>query len=419
FRGGAGGGAPEVRYVNVGQTVLEQKGLDLAGLADRVAGSTAVLLLALVGYAALCVRYRAALLLLPFLALGLVLGRSGLRYTIFAVPLAALGATWAAFVVGNAVGRAISGPARAARVGVTAVLCAILLWPALSYALAYRASPPIVSSEAGLMEKLGAAMKPGDTVIAWWDYGYALWFFSGGNTIIDGTKQNYDTWIASEVFFTDSQKEAAALAKIAAEKAETQPNPLDETIEQLLHDWRAAGHEVSDFVPALRDGRLAPPEGGAHDVFLYLPWRMTTIANVVAKFRRAGGLDPDPGRASPFIAAALNVDLSAEQVRLPNTPYSYDQKLGALRSGDGQIAKAKHIDVIEPGKGGVLHRQQKDLHADGSIYVIVHPRLKTAIFLDEEHYRSVLTQVFFLANPDPRYFEILSYGTAGAIVRVK
>ncbi len=54
------------------------------------------------------------------------------------------------------------------------------------------------------MVKLDKMSDAKDYTLAWWDYGYPIWFYSNTNTIIDGGKHQNDNFIISKIMQTSS-----------------------------------------------------------------------------------------------------------------------------------------------------------------------------------------------------------------------
>lgn len=294
-RGGGAGihgfSATEVQFPGIGETVSELIDPTLAKLGERVAGHSALMVLGSLGFLAAAWRYRPLLFFAPLIALGTVLAASGQRYTIFAVPVVALGNVWLMLLVGRAVAHFFRERKRLVEVVTAAALSPLAIWPAVAHAVNYPPRTALATQDAELLTQLKPHVKPGDFVISWWDYSYSMWFFTGAMTVVDGTKQNEDLWIASEVFFTPSQREAASLMRWAAEFQATRP-PLDAVIDDMINDFTTRTQRpASELVPALRAGTFAlPPK--TREVYFYVPWRILQIAPNVAKLRPAKGLLP-------------------------------------------------------------------------------------------------------------------------------
>ena len=91
FRGIADNPEISFQYYNVNQTIRESSTIDFMTFAQRISGHVVTFLASLIGIVMLCFRFRSFLLTLPILFLGFLALKGGLRFTIYAVPIAAIG----------------------------------------------------------------------------------------------------------------------------------------------------------------------------------------------------------------------------------------------------------------------------------------------------------------------------------------
>ncbi|HFU74708.1 MAG TPA: peptide-binding protein, partial [Arcobacter sp.] len=88
-----------LRFYSVAQTVREAGSIPFETFANRTSGSVIGVLIALVGYAILVIRHRAFILALPLIGIGIFALWGGLRFTVYAVPVAAMSAIYLFFIV--------------------------------------------------------------------------------------------------------------------------------------------------------------------------------------------------------------------------------------------------------------------------------------------------------------------------------
>lgn len=96
FRGVSESSEPVFHFYNVNKTIMEMDDFSfefnsINAFAKRISGHIATFALSLVGIAALCLKFRSFLLALPMLALGFLALKGGLRFTIYSVPIMAIG----------------------------------------------------------------------------------------------------------------------------------------------------------------------------------------------------------------------------------------------------------------------------------------------------------------------------------------
>ena len=79
-----------LHFYAVNQTVREAGEIPFSTFANRISGSQLGVILSLVGYVVLVMRHRAFILALPLVGIGVFALVGGLRFTVYAVPMAAL-----------------------------------------------------------------------------------------------------------------------------------------------------------------------------------------------------------------------------------------------------------------------------------------------------------------------------------------
>lgn len=96
FRGVSESSEPVFHFYNVNKTIMEMSDYSfefesINAFAKRISGHIVTFALSLVGVAALCLKFRSFLLALPMLLLGFLALKGGLRFTIYSVPVMAIG----------------------------------------------------------------------------------------------------------------------------------------------------------------------------------------------------------------------------------------------------------------------------------------------------------------------------------------
>ena len=183
-----------------------------ANIAHRMMGSSIGLIMALLGYILLVIRYRVFLLALPLIGIGIFAHWGGLRFTVYAVPIAAMSALYLVYEIIQAVSKKKS----IYLLGMTAAT-ALLLYPNITHIIGYKVPTVLNASEVADLDKLNKHSEGKDYTLAWWDYGYPIWYYADTSTLIDGGKHNNDNFIISKIMQTTSPKLAASLGRLAVE----------------------------------------------------------------------------------------------------------------------------------------------------------------------------------------------------------
>ena len=396
-----------LHFYNVVQTIREAGQIPFELLAKRISGSVAVFILAVVGYILLLGRLRAFVVTLPLMGLGLFAWWGGLRFTVYAVPMAALGFVFLFYI--------IAGYLRDRRlqyIFMAGVTLAALL-PNLLHVLDYEVPTVFKKSEVKVLDRLKKIGSDKDYVIAWWDYGYPLWYYANKNTLIDGAKHNNDNFIVSEILTTDSQLEAARLARVAVE---TYVQSGYKTVaDTLFRNGREDQLDPADYLKRLGEDKSMklPPKG--REVYLFLPYRMSRIFPTVSLFSEVD-LKTGKKRERRIFYALYPLGKQGESLVLSGG-VRFDMEQGVLHLG-GKEASVKRFVTATRTKKGVEVRSE-GLHPEGELTLVYLKSYNQFLLLNERMYRSLYVQLFFLRSYDPKLFEPVVESPWAMVYRIK
>ncbi|MBC8324022.1 MAG: hypothetical protein H8E27_00105 [Verrucomicrobia subdivision 3 bacterium] len=307
---------PDLKFQQVKKTIVEVKETPFfevkenpreANVAKRVSGSNRGFVLALLGLVLMMILYPEFVIAAPLLGIGIYLAHiAGHRFTIHAVPLAALGATFIPFGVVELTRRISPGKPKAILGSLplnefyrrhqgwfAAWLGAGLLAIPLAYGLIRpnyehdlllaRGRPPVLRApEVAQLAELRKISKPGDYVLTWWDYGSAVWLYSGRNVLTSPYNQSNDNYIIAKIFNSNSQALAANLARLSVEvfHQDGPPRGGAMAVEQIFRSPTQSPNEILEILK--HPGYPVP--GRTRDVYLYLPAQMMPIFPVLHQF---------------------------------------------------------------------------------------------------------------------------------------
>lgn len=222
-----------LQFLNVNKTVREASHIPWFILFDRIIGSTLGLIIAVIGYILLVKRYKEFIIALPLWGIGFFAFVGGLRFTVYAVPIAAISGVyffvWLAekykneklkilvpilgsiFLIAPNISH-ITGCCEK-----NSFLTSIKkIYPLSSYP--YLTPTVFNKNEVEVLEKLKKLSNPKDYVITWWDYGYPIWYYANVNTLIDGGKHNGDDFLVSKILTTSNPVLARNLSLLSIKK---------------------------------------------------------------------------------------------------------------------------------------------------------------------------------------------------------
>jgi dolichyl-diphosphooligosaccharide--protein glycosyltransferase/undecaprenyl-diphosphooligosaccharide--protein glycosyltransferase len=389
-----------LHYYSVMQTVREAGKIPFETFANRISGSQWGLLVAAIGYVVLIIRHRAFILALPLVGIGVFAWWGGLRFTVYAVPIAAMSATYLFYVIGRQFNK---------KVEYTLLILgtSALIYPNIQHIISYKVPTVMSNAEVKDLARLKEIANDKDYTLAWWDYGYPIWFYSGTNTLIDGGKHNNDNFIISTILQATSSQLAVNLGRVAVE------------------DYARYGGVVTDRLFAKEDpnillSSLQDPHNKllkkTRDIYLYLPYKMMKIFPTVAVF---GNLDLTTGkkkRRMMFYPARVRENKNG-QLTFTNG-IVFDTKSGVIYLGR-EKAKVGLFTITNRDKNGKVTLQKQLYHVDGK-YVVVYMRsYNTFIVMDKKTYNSLYVKMFILGEYDKNLFELVVSSPYSKIYKLK
>ena len=382
-----------LHFFQVSQTVREAGIIPFDTMANRISGSVLGVFAALIGYIALIIRHKEFILALPLIGIGLFSLVGGLRFTVYAVPVAAISAVYLFHLVAN------YNKDKKVYYAILTVLTAGMIYPNITHIIGYKVPTVFMAKEVKILDDLKQRSSSKDYVITWWDYGYPIWYYADKNTLIDGGKHNNDNFIVSEILLTTSPLEAARLSRLAVE---TYIDSDYKNIADTLFKNRQEDQvDVSAYLENLRYGDVQLPEK-SRDIFLYLPMRMLDILPTVKIF---SNLDLSTGQpiSKPFFHSTQRFQDSGKVIQFGNGVALLKQE-GAVQIGDQKVPLGEFIKV-RYNPNGKLDINRQIITPMGRITVIYMESYQRFLILDNEYLNSTFIQMYIFENYDKELFE--------------
>ncbi len=417
-----------LHFFSVMQTVREAGQIPFSVFAERISGHTITFIASIVGCALLMWQYRVMLLGLPLLGLGFLALWGGLRFTIYAVPVCALGTSYLLFTCAQYITNAFTNQKVGSLVKSSFVVLASLgvLYPNLLHVIDYRVPTVFTKAEVEELIQLKKIAGREDYIVSWWDYGYPIRYYSDVKTLIDGAKHNGDVNFPVSYMLTHDEESAARLARleveytekafIEAEKNETKPSKEQSKIinntAQMTLDY--GFHDANDFLAALQTPLTLPAK--TRDIYFYLPFRMMSIFPTVAQFSNIDLMNGNTIR-QPFFFQATRFQDSAKTLNF-GSGIVLDKEKGMLKIGMDDVP-VKHFIQTTYDANKKLVKNQQIIHQDGMVNIIYMQPYNTFLLLDTAMFNSSYIQLFVLENYDERFFEPIILEPYAKIYRLK
>ncbi len=381
-----------LHFFGVNQTVREAGKIPFSVMANRISGSTLGVLVALVGYILMTLRYKPFVLALPLIGIGVFSLWGGLRFTVYAVPIAAMGAIYLFYFLANFVSNT------KIKYTIISLLTLAMLYPNITHILGYRVPTVFTKAEVKVLHKLNQISSPKDYTLTWWDYGYPIWYYSDTNTLIDGGKHDDDNFIVSKILTTTSQVQAANLARLSIE---TYAKYKDVVADRIFKDRQKNQINPNKFLQNLKKQNYKLP-AKTRDIFLYLPSRMLGIFPTVNIF---SNIDLETGKQKrrPFFYVSRRFRDIDGTIDLGNG-IKLLQKSDRIQIGRQEI-KIDKFAVTFYDKKGKLHKRVQVVDENSPISVIYMKNYNTFLVLDKNMYNSTYIQLFVLENYNKKLFE--------------
>lgn len=402
----------KLHYFSVMQTVREAGHIPFEVFANRISGSILAFLLALVGYVIMVLRYRVMLLGLPLLGLGFLAYVGGLRFTIYAVPVMAFGIAYTIFYANDLVKKALSSQSQKLSLFFVSACTVLVLYPNITHIIGYRVPTVFTKPEVKVLDELKTKASREDYVLAWWDYGYPIRYYSDVKTLVDGGKHSGGVNFAVSYALTYPQNVSAKLARLDVEYTEKAFRVVKENegkdkkdrvklqtnMAQMSLDY--GFNDADDFLYSLSSDIKLPKK--SRDIYFYLPFRMINILPTVARF---SDIDLMNGKTirKPFFYMTQRFQEDGDILNLANG-ILFNKKTGMVKLGEREVA-LREFYITTYDKQGKLVKKGNLVNFNASLCLIFMRNYNTFLLMDTDMLNSTYIQLFVLENYDKEFFE--------------
>lgn len=382
----------QLHYFSVTQTVREAGQISFETFANRISGHVITFVLSIIGYILLLIRYPLMILSIPMVVLGFIAQQAGLRFTVYAVPIMGFGFAYLVFLITKSF---ITD--KKLKLAFVLLSIFIALYPNIQHIVDYKVPTVFKKQEVEVLDKLGKISKPDDYVVAWWDYGYPIRFYSNVNTLIDGGLHSGNLNFPVSFALTHDQTSAANMARLSVEFTKNKKSDFRD----MMLDYNVTN--ANRFLSQLKSKTFELPEKTA-DIYFYLPYRMLNIFPTVAKFSNINLMSGKEERKIHFYPSSVASQQNGK-VLLRNG-IIYDSIKGEVNIGAKQF-KVYRLDVarqLANGKNSV----ESNLHSIGGDFCIVYMEsYGQMVVMDRKTYDSSYVQMFMLGKYDKELFELV------------
>ena len=410
----------KLHFFSVMQTIREAGQIPFETFANRISGHVVTFILSVFGFIYLAYKHRIMLFALPLIGLGFLAYVGGLRFTIYAAPIMAFGIAFLIVEIAS-----FMSNTRLKYLSMLALTLAVL-YPNYMHVQNYRVPTVFTSDEVNVLDKLGSIADREDYVIAWWDYGFPIRYYSDVKTLIDGGGHSGQVNFPVSFILTNTQDIAAKMARLDVEYrekacevqdrnkelADSKKIKLSSNIEEMTADY--GFKDTNNFLESLNKDIKLPKK--TRDIYLYLPFRMMNIFPTITQFSNINLMDGQKIR-EPFFFMSRNFRETPSTIELERG-IAINKADSTLSVGGRKIAIRRFVKTMYD-KNMNLHKDIKLLNFTGTINVIYMTNYHTFLVIDEEIYNSLYIQLMVLEEYDKSLFEKVIMNPNAKVYKLK
>jgi dolichyl-diphosphooligosaccharide--protein glycosyltransferase/undecaprenyl-diphosphooligosaccharide--protein glycosyltransferase len=395
-----------LHFFSVMQTVREAGKIPFETFANRISGHTITFFISTIGYIWMVYKKPFMILGLPMIGLGFMAYIGGLKFTIYAVPVLALGVAFLIVELSNKL------KTNLAKYSLMTILTLMILYPNVRHIINYKVNTVFLKDEVVVLDRLRQISSRKDYVVSWWDYGYPIRYYSNVRTLADGNKHTGDVNFPISYILTHSQEEASKMLRLDVEyteesfkiselnkdRSEKERIKRLNNIAQMTLDY--GFKDTNDFLTSLQTDIKLPKK--TRDIYLYLPNRLINIYPTITLF---SNLDLMTGKkwSKHFMFSSHRYSQDKDFILLGHG-FKIDKRTLQIVMNKKTIPTKRYVKVTIDNTGETK-RLMKETNPNGFLNIIYVPNSKVFFVVDDTVYNSLYFQLAILGNYDKELFE--------------
>lgn len=383
------------------QYVAEAGSFDIMHIANRISGNIFIFILSLIGYGLLVFRHKEMLLALPLVVLGVLSIKAGVRFHIYAVAVLALSYMYTAFYLIQRY--ELKKYAAYALVGFLFFLAAFENYKSIEFWNTKVAKPVFYPEQVKALKHLEKIKSPNSYAIAWWDYGWPLWYYSGLNTMIDNGRHHADNYTVASILLSPSQR-------LTHHGGHYFYDIFDKNKKDAITQALKQESDAKKLFEKIYSGEIKTQK--KVDKYIILPIQMSRLLYTIYNY---ANIDPKSGKK-------ISNNLFKKYIKLKeddnfiyfNKDTKLDKRKSTLIKGNQEIKIKRFSEVAF--KNGMKMKREADIFDDGLNLVNY---LDSYYVIDDFFYNSTVVQMLFFNNYDKEYFEPVYMGQSISIYKLK
>ena len=399
----------QYKYFNVTETILEADILSFNEFSLFSFGHLITFLLSLIGYSILVFKRRIFIISLPLVLFGLFSLKSGLRFSVYALPVSLLSISFLIMksckIYDN----------RIIKLSFITICSLAVIYPNFVRMIDYKIPVSITKSEIEVLDKLNKIATKEDYVISWWDYGYQIKYYADKKTISDGGRNTGAiNFPISHILCDSSQTAAANLSRMLIEnKAKENKESFKNLFETILENHNQT--DPNKFLDEISETGFIIPEK-TKDVYFYLPYRTLGIYNTVNAF---SNIDILTGKQKEDFNYYYSHDFIEDNNEIHfNNGIQIDFKKMEVEINDKPHLLKKHI-VVFYDENDELKIIEQNYNANGKFTLCYLMSYHAYLLLDDSALNSNFIQMFVFENYNEELFEPVIITSVAKVYKLK
>ena len=402
----------KIKFAPSTNVIREAQKTPLTVIAERIIGAWPAIFLSIIGYIILVIKKKEFLIALPFCGLGFFSIYGGLRFTIHAIPIAALSTVYLSLFLCALVYEWLKiKQKRKYFIYIGAgFITVLLLIPNIKHIVNDNNPVKIRKDTIQALDNLKKKARPGDYVITSWGHGSRTWFYSGLNTFAAPSSINRDNFIISQVFLSSSQRQAVNLTRLAVEKIQEvkHKNPPEAAtgystaIEYIFKTKTEHPENPDNILSELASESYIPPKK-TKDAYFFMTFDMLRAFRSIAYFSNINLLTGK--RKNPLYFRLFPTIIEKDDYIFIGGGYRIDKRRGTLLDNKNRIIKIKTYTTSGYTKDKQTVIQTKTIDEKAKYHLVYCHYLPAFLLMDERTYNSNFIQMFLLDNFDRSLFK--------------
>lgn len=406
----------------VTDTILELKPLDFDGAVTRIIGDMIGFTMGIIGILLLIYKKPQAIILIPFVLLGMASIKIGIRFSMFASPIFSIGVFYFVYFITRFAKQLFDDKIviYSVKVAVYAVIAGVCIMPHIYFGKNIGYAPALYNEEMSALNAIKEDSTSRENVtISWWDYGFLTSYYTNTRSIISGIDMDgVMHFVAAKIITETNQKAAYNLMKVATnlyfDKSDTKLN----LVEKIVAKYGSGDNPNDAFVnmanlqntqnlALLKDSTNENSTTQNRDIYIFIPYQLFELTATIEQF---SDIDLRNGKAT-FANAKL---VQYYQIGLDGVEYKLDDimrfnpKSGTLTEIEsGKTLQVQAFHTIERVHNTLQTKKVQYGSEKSGLIAVFSKDMGRFFLIDERTNNSLLVQFFLYENYDRNLFKMI------------